>query len=217
MVTQQYTCTVCGYSFAVENKPQKCPTCGALSDKFYEGLLSKEELEKIHQDRDEKETWSREYHMPKKFPAKSRHGRTRRFVIYYDDAERIRDFYEDVFGWDIVNLKAIPEVDEKYPVMYTATGPSNPNWEPRVVSFTNGILMPRKYDATNCEPLMVIEVDNIEEALKNIVAEGGKVVRGKYGEGDSILAIAEDTEENILYLWETPQSVTWEEPESQTL
>ena len=57
---------------------------------------------------------------------------------YHDgEAEAVKSFYEDCFGWDIIDTK---DTDESKPVMYAVTGPSDEKWEPTVVSFGNGFI-----------------------------------------------------------------------------
>ncbi len=46
---------------------------------------------------------------------------------------------------------------------------------------------------------------------------GGKLIKPKFTIGEMTQAVIEDSEGNGLYLWETPSTVTWDEPESQTI
>jgi rubrerythrin len=36
IIMKRFTCSVCGYGYEGENAPEKCPQCGASSDKFRE-------------------------------------------------------------------------------------------------------------------------------------------------------------------------------------
>ncbi len=94
-----------------------------------------------------------DFHVPRRFPRRSRHGRLRRFVFEYGDAEGIREFYSEVFDWDIINIESS---DSDEPVMYCATGPGNPNWEPRVVSFIYGFLLAEDTDKTGKRPMFLL-------------------------------------------------------------
>ena len=70
---------------------------------------------------------------------------------------------------------------------------------------------------TGTDPLYMIEVDNMGETLKKVVAFGGKVLREPYEENKQLWAVIEDSEGYSWYLWQTPDTVTWDEPESQTI
>lgn len=136
----------------------------------------------------------------------------RRFVLEYDKPEQLKTFYQDLFGWDIINTE---EAEEESPLMYCATGPGSSNWEPRVVSFCYGFLKDKKTDTTGKYPHYVIEVSSIEDTCKLVVENGGKVLKDTYEVDGMKYAIIEDTEGNALYLWQTPNTVTWMEPESK--
>lgn len=64
---------------------------------------------------------------PKRFTAKSLHGRTRAWVITYKDLRRFMDFYIHVFGWDMIEApeaaSGIPAGDPN-PGLLAATGPA---------------------------------------------------------------------------------------------
>ncbi len=215
-----YTCYNCGFVWKCDEEhiPEVCPTCG-LGPEYY---LSEpgEDISKrrIHVDPPKPiPDWDRydtKYHPPRHFPERSRHGRIRRFVLSYDDAKVSRDFYKDIFGWDIFECEG---TDPENPLMYCATGPGNANWEPSVPSFIYGYLRAKKDDVTGTDPLYMIEVDNMEETLKKVAAFGGKVLREPYEENSQLWAVIEDSEGFSWYLWQTPDTVTWDEPESQTI
>ena len=61
----------------------------------------------------------------------------------------------------------------------------------------------------------MIEVDNLEESIDKAEQYGGKLLKPRYTAYGNEYAIIEDSEGNGVYLWETPKTVTWEEPESQ--
>ncbi len=213
-----YTCYKCCFPFKAddENLPPECPACGAGPDNFLGEPYNEQEIRRIHVDplpaTEDWDPMNLEWHMPKKFPAHSRNGRARRFVMEYDDPKVIRDFYEEVFGWDIINTE---HADPEHPLMYCATGPGNPNWEPRVVSFAYGFLKDRAGESTGSHPMFCVEVTSIEDTLKLVAENGGKVLRTAYEVEGNLYAVVEDSEGNGLYLWQTPDTVTWDEPESQ--
>ncbi len=214
-----YTCYVCGFPFKSDDQslPNACPACGASPENFLGEPYNEQEIRRIHVDPPLPDpNWdpmNLEYHMPKRFPPRSRNGRMRRFVMEYDDPAQLRTFYETVFGWDIINTE---HSDAQRPLMYCATGPGNPNWEPRVVSFTYGFLKDRKTEQTGLHPMFIVEVSSLEETIDLVVKNGGKVCREPYEVEGNRCAVIEDSEGNGLYLWQTPDSVTWLEPESKS-
>ena len=215
-----YTCYVCGFVWKCDEDhvPPFCPTCGALPDMYLSEpgeIISKR---RIHVDPPvedpDRDPFDTHWHPAKHFPAHTRNGRIRRFVLGYDDPKVMYDFYKDIFDWDIINCE---DTDPEKPLMYCATGPGNANWEPSVPSFIYGFLRPRSSDPTGRDPLFMIEVDSIEETCKKVIEFGGKVLRDAYIESKQKYAVIEDSEGYAWYLWETPDTVTWDEPESQTV
>jgi predicted enzyme related to lactoylglutathione lyase len=121
-------------------------------------------------------------------------GRVVHFEIACDDPERSSSFYEKAFGWQ---LQPMPEMS------YTmvTTGPSGDRG-PTEAGFINGGLMQRQepFTATN----IVIDVENIEDALKAVNEAGGTTVSERMPVGDmGFAAYFKDTEGNLLGLWET--------------
>ena len=91
------------------------------------------------------------------------------FEMPYDNRERVAKFYESAFGWqmqmlgeDMGNyvLATTVETDEK--------GPKRPG-------AINGGFYQKKPDLSPC-PSFVIAVDEIKEAIKKVMASGGKVL-----------------------------------------
>jgi predicted enzyme related to lactoylglutathione lyase len=134
-------------------------------------------------------------------------------VTYYDDLYKTREFYEKAFGWDTVPIEC--DQNALRPTLLCATGPGFPNWEPRFGSTGYGFLMPRENDPTGRQPRFMVEVDSIEDVLKKVGAYGGEVIRGAYVEDGKLYAVLADTEGNPFYVWQTPDDVTFREPESQ--
>lgn len=118
-----------------------------------------------------------------------------------------------MFDWDIVPVEC--DQDKDRPEMFCATGPGFANWEPKFPSFGYGLLKPQESDDTGAYPRFVVEVDNIDELLPKIEAYGGKVLKGKYEFDGKYYAVLEDSEGNPFYVWQTPEDVTFDEPESQ--
>jgi predicted enzyme related to lactoylglutathione lyase len=91
------------------------------------------------------------------------------FEMPYDDSARMADFYKKAFGWQMNILGA--EMGN-YVVAWTAeTDPAT-----RMVKNSgqiNGGFFKKTPD--NTAPSVVIAVKNIEEAMKNVTAAGGKI------------------------------------------
>ena len=124
-------------------------------------------------------------------------GRVVHFEIPHDDGDRARGFYQEAFGWQIQHL---PEM--QYSLVMT--GPSG-DQGPSEPGFINGGLMQRQdeYKAPN----IVIDVDNIEDALKAVNEAGGSTVHERLEVGDmGFAAYFNDTEGNLIGLWETKSS-----------
>jgi predicted enzyme related to lactoylglutathione lyase len=118
------------------------------------------------------------------------------FEIPYDDGDRARDFYRKVFGWEVTEM---PEMN------YTmaTSGPSGEEG-PTEPGFINGGLMQREEPFKS--PNLVLDVENIEDALKAVAEAGGATVSEREPVGDmGFAAYFKDTEGNLVGLWETAQ------------
>jgi uncharacterized protein len=124
-------------------------------------------------------------------------GRVVHFEIPYDDGDRARAFYEKAFGWQ---LMSIPEMN------YTmiTSGPSG-DQGPTEPGFINGGMMQREAPFT--APNVVIDVDNIENALQAVNDAGGSTVAERQAVGDmGFAAYFKDPEGNLIGIWETAGS-----------
>jgi uncharacterized protein len=122
-------------------------------------------------------------------------GRVVHFEIPFDDGDRARKFYGDVFGWQLMNM---PEMS------YTMamTGPTDPEKGPTDSGFINGGMMKREGEFT--APNLVVDVANIEDALKSVGDSGGVVVQERQPVGDmGFAAYFRDSEGNLVGLWES--------------
>lgn len=115
------------------------------------------------------------------------------FEIPYDDEERAKKFYSGVFNWQIVPIPAM-----HYNIVRTAkTDEDGMIQEPGAI---NGGLFKRTDGAST---VIVINVDNVEEKIKEVVKAGGRVVTQPTKVGDmGLYAKVEDTEGNIIGIWE---------------
>ena len=116
------------------------------------------------------------------------------FEIPFEDGDRARAFYEQAFGWQVMT---IPDMD--YTIV--TTGPSG-DQGPTEPGFINGGLFRRAEPFKG--PGIVIDVANIEDALKAVGEAGGQTVQERDKVGDlGFAAYFRDPEGNLVGLWET--------------
>jgi uncharacterized protein len=123
-------------------------------------------------------------------------GRVVHFEIPFDDADRARGFYEQVFGWQI---QPIPELE------YTSvsTGPVSEEGISTEPGYINGGMFRRSADPPR-QLVITIDVDNIDATLEDIEQQGGKTVVAKLTVADmGFAAYFEDCEGNLIGLWES--------------
>lgn len=118
------------------------------------------------------------------------------FEIPADNVVRAQDFYKNIFGWKIVE---VPGMD----YYFVTTVEADQNMVPKEPGAINGGMLKRS--VSNEQPIIVIQVPSIEEYLKKISNNGGKVVLPKMAVGSfGFYARVTDTEGNVIGLWETP-------------
>jgi hypothetical protein len=108
------------------------------------------------------------------------------FELPYEDGKRATDFYAKAFGWESQMLG--PEMGNYVTVSTSETDPeTNLPKEPGRI---NGGLFQKTEDPRQGGkvPTVVIAVDDIHQATKEVEAAGGKVLGGAYkpGEPDDI-------------------------------
>ena len=98
------------------------------------------------------------------------------FEMPYDDGARVARFYREAFGWQ---MQALGEVMGNYVTAETTeTGPSGPA-KPGAI---NGGFFPRKPDWPAQYPSVVIAVEDIQAAMKQLTQAGGTLL----GDGDTM-------------------------------
>lgn len=103
------------------------------------------------------------------------------FEMPYEDKNRIAGFYEKVFGWKPQMLG--PEMGNY--VIVTTSEIDEKTHYPKEPGMINGGLFEKTGD--NQYPSVVIAVDDIKEAMKNVAEAGGKILGGMNpGEPDDI-------------------------------
>lgn len=126
-------------------------------------------------------------------------GRVVHFEVPYDDADRARGFYSDVFGWDI---QSMPEFDYHFVQTGPIDGESGMPTEP---GYIGGGMFQRSTEVGL--PVITIDVDDIDQALAVITEHGGAVVGEPQQVGDmGKAAYFTDSEGNLMGLWQTVAS-----------
>jgi uncharacterized protein len=117
------------------------------------------------------------------------------FEVPFDDGDRARDFYRDVFGWE---MNVMPEMD--YTIV--STGPGDENGMPLEPGYIGGGMGQRGGALT--QPVITLAVDDIDGAVASIVAHGGAQVGEKMTVGDmGFAAYFHDSEGNLMGLWQS--------------
>jgi predicted enzyme related to lactoylglutathione lyase len=121
-------------------------------------------------------------------------GRVVHFEVPFDDADRARAFYKDVFNWQI---QSIPEMSYNL----VSTGPSG-DQGPTEPGYIGGGMLQRQAPVTT--PVITMEVDDIDATVVAIEKHGGAAVGSKMPVGDmGFAAYFTDSEGNLMGLWET--------------
>ena len=119
------------------------------------------------------------------------------FEIPADDVVRAEKFYKEVFGWDIqkISMKGVGD----YFIVRTVE--TDENQMPKEVGAINGGMIKREKAGETT--IITIDVENLDEHLKKIKENGGKVVSPKRAIGDmGLYAEASDTEGNEFGVWQ---------------
>jgi predicted enzyme related to lactoylglutathione lyase len=129
-------------------------------------------------------------------------GQVVHFEIPVDDRERASAFYRSAFGWEVTEL---PETG--YSMLDTsaaaarATAGSDADGAPSAVGAVNGGMLQR--DPHRTSPVVTIDVDDIDEALRTVEELGGATVLPKQAiPGMGFTAYFSDSEGNVLGLWQ---------------
>jgi uncharacterized protein len=121
------------------------------------------------------------------------------FEIPADDLDRAKSFYGSVFGWE---LQTMPMDGGEYTSVRT-TDVDEETQLPTEPGAINGGMFVRN-ESTVTTPVITIDVDGIDDALKQIEAEGGSTVTPRTAiPGMGAFAYFKDPEGNVMGLWET--------------
>jgi predicted enzyme related to lactoylglutathione lyase len=117
------------------------------------------------------------------------------FEVPVDNLERAQDFYKNIFGWQVTEVPGMP-----YWIIHTVE--TDEQQMPKESGAINGGFF-KKEEGENISPVIVINVPDIDEYIKNIEQAGGKVVLSKNQVGDfGLYARFTDTEGNIVGIWQ---------------
>lgn len=120
------------------------------------------------------------------------------FEIPADDLDRAKNFYGSVFGWE---LQTMPMNEGEYTSVKT-TDVDEQTQLPTEPGAINGGMFVRDERLTT--PVITIDVDGIDDALKQIEDEGGSTVTPRTAiPGMGAFAYFKDPEGNVMGLWET--------------
>jgi predicted enzyme related to lactoylglutathione lyase len=117
------------------------------------------------------------------------------FEIPADNISRAKDFYSLTFGWQLDDM---PEGID-YTIIRTVD--VDEQQMPKEPGAINGGMMKRSSDTPS--PVITINVDAIDDALKKVESGGGSTVRPRTEiPGMGAFAYFKDTEGNVMGLWE---------------
>jgi len=121
-------------------------------------------------------------------------GRAVHFELPFDDKERAKRFYGNVFRWE---LEEMAELD----YLGVSTGPTG-EAGPTEPGYIGGGMTSRS--GPNTAPVVVIDTDDIDATLQRVTEQGGEVVADKSPVGEmGFAAYFKDSEGNVVGLWQT--------------
>jgi uncharacterized protein len=122
------------------------------------------------------------------------------FEIPADDLDRAKNFYGSVFGWQLQTMP-MPQGGEYTSVVTTPVDPQTQM--PTEPGSINGGMVQRDEPAS-AAPVITVDVEDIDDALREIEANGGSTVTPRTAiQGMGAFAYFKDPEGNVLGLWET--------------
>ncbi|MBL8955212.1 MAG: hypothetical protein JNK82_30840, partial [Myxococcaceae bacterium] len=94
------------------------------------------------------------------------------FSLPADDVGKATDFYRRAFGWQIEPLTR--EADPIYDYNVVVNSPGDAEYTPAQRGRVNGCIVKRGIGLT--APAVLVEVDDLDAAVKNVIAAGGTLV-----------------------------------------
>ena len=93
------------------------------------------------------------------------------FEMPYENSDRLTKFYTKAFGWDMMKFG-----EEMGGYVTATTAETDENRMVKTPGTINGGFFPKKPDFPAQYPSVVIAVDEIKEAMKNVSNAGGNVL-----------------------------------------
>jgi predicted enzyme related to lactoylglutathione lyase len=120
------------------------------------------------------------------------------FEIPADDLDRAKNFYGSVFGWQ---LQTVPMPGGEYTTVITTPVDEQTQMPTEPGAINGGIFVRNESPVTS--PVITVDVDGIDDALKQIEDQGGSTVTPRTPiPGMGAFAYFKDPEGNVLGLWE---------------
>lgn len=104
------------------------------------------------------------------------------FEMGYEDRERMKKFYEGVFGWKTQQMG--PEMGNYVLAHTTKTDDKGMVQTPGNI---NGGFYQKTANPQSHAPSVVIAVDDIQKAMQDVVAGGGKILGGMNEKGEKTM------------------------------
>ncbi len=97
------------------------------------------------------------------------------FEMPAEDKKRMRNFYENVFGWQTEQLGK--DMGEYVLVTTSETDPNDPSGRPKMPGTINGGFYSKTDipSVQNHSPSIVVAVESLEESIEKVEKAGGKI------------------------------------------
>jgi len=117
------------------------------------------------------------------------------FEVPFDEVDRAHTFYREAFGWQLQSMPGMGYT------MVTTT-PGDESGRPSEPGSINGGMLAKQGPITS--PVIVIGVDDLDDAVARVEKLGGSVAIGRQAVGDmGFSAYVNDTEGNLIGLWQS--------------
>ncbi|HYG83509.1 MAG TPA: VOC family protein [Verrucomicrobiae bacterium] len=118
------------------------------------------------------------------------------FSIPADDTEKATAFYNKAFGWDIQPLTTEDNSDFDYNVALNSQ--SDENFDPLERARVNGCIVKKATGITT--PVVLVEVDDLDQAIAKVTAAGGTVESEKIPMKslNGVFVLVKDPEGNMI-------------------
>lgn len=123
------------------------------------------------------------------------------FSIPAEDIDQAQVFYSEAFGWEVQPLTK--ESNDTYDYSVVINSESEDNFDPKKTSRVNGCLVKRSTGITT--PVVLVEVEDLDESARKVVAAGGSVVSDKIPmkSFNGVFILIRDPEGNMVEVFKT--------------